>query len=113
MKTFNVTLSKKHCVPCKGGIPPLTEEQAKELKKQTPLWDLKEKASKLYREFQFKNFVRALEFVNKIGAVAEQEKHHPDIQVGWGYVRVYIQTHKINGLHENDFILASKIDKLL
>ncbi|MDX1950172.1 MAG: 4a-hydroxytetrahydrobiopterin dehydratase [Rickettsiales bacterium] len=111
--TFNVSLDTKNCVPCKGGIPPLTEAEAKNFLSQTPLWELKENATKIYREFNFKNFVKALDFVNKVGAVAEAEAHHPDIQLGWGYVKIYIQTHKINGLHENDFILASKIDKLI
>ncbi len=113
MKVFNVTLDSKSCVSCKGGIPPLTEEQAKEFQKQTPLWELKGNATKIFREFNFKNFVTALEFVNKVGELAEAEKHHPDMQVGWGYVKIYILTHKISGLHENDFILASKIDKLV
>lgn len=112
-KVFNFNLAEKECVPCKGGIPALTEVAAKEFLKQTPLWELRDNATKLFRDFQFKNFVKALEFVNKVGEISEQEKHHPDIQLGWGYARIFIQTHKINGLHENDFILASKIDRLL
>lgn len=108
-----MSLSQKDCVPCQGGISALNEAEAKEFLKNLPLWELKENATKLYREFNFKNFVKSLEFTNKVGEVAEKEKHHPDIQLGWGYVKIYIQTHKINGLHENDFILASKIDKLV
>jgi len=78
--------------------------------RQTPLWQLVDDGRKIYREFLFNNFLSALAFVNKVGEIAELEQHHPDIEFGWGYARIYIQTHKINGLHENDFILAGKID---
>jgi 4a-hydroxytetrahydrobiopterin dehydratase len=108
-------LSNKSCVACNSNIPPLNENEANELAKQTPDWKLKfddGKPEKIKRAFKFKNFRSALEFVNKVGEIAEAEKHHPDIKLGWGYVKISIQTHNINGLHENDFILAAKIDKI-
>ncbi|MEK9685115.1 MAG: 4a-hydroxytetrahydrobiopterin dehydratase [Rhodospirillaceae bacterium] len=105
-------LQSKACVPCQGGIPPLTLLEAKVFLEETPLWSLSEKGNRLRRSFNFKDFVEALEFVNKVGLLAEQEAHHPDISMGWGYVDIQIFTHKIDGLHENDFILAAKIDTL-
>lgn len=108
-----MALQEKQCVPCQGGIAPLSEAEAAELLTQTPGWELKENARKLYRRYEFKNFAQALASVNIIGEVAEKEFHHPDIEFGWGYCGVTIQTHKINGLHENDFILAAKITAAL
>jgi 4a-hydroxytetrahydrobiopterin dehydratase len=105
-------LAGKSCVACKGGIPPLTREEAERLRGQTPEWKLSTDATKIERGFKFKNFREALAFVNKVGEVAEAEGHHPDISFGWGYVTVLLQTHKIKGLHENDFIMAAKIDRL-
>ncbi|MDX1483512.1 MAG: 4a-hydroxytetrahydrobiopterin dehydratase [Alphaproteobacteria bacterium] len=105
-------LAGKVCTPCQGGIPPLTAAEAEVFHKQTPKWDLTDDATWLRRSFGFDNFVGALDFVNKVGALAEEEGHHPDIALGWGYVDISIQTHKIKGLHENDFILAAKIDAI-
>lgn len=108
-------LSQKSCVACGGGVTPLNSDQANDLAKQTPDWKITsegEAPKKISREFKFKNFRNALEFVNKAGEIAEAEKHHPDIELGWGYVNITVQTHSINGLHENDFILAAKIDKI-
>lgn len=106
-------LKDKKCIPCTGDVPPL-EQSTKEflLKKLNPDWKLVEGNLKLQREFKFKNFKKALEFTNKVGAVAEEQFHHPDLAVGWGYVRIVIQTHKINNLVESDFILAAKVDEL-
>ena len=75
--------------------------------------ELRDEGKKIYKEYKFSNFVETLEFVNKVGALAEDEGHHPDIAFGWGYADITIFSHKIEGLHENDFILASKIDLIL
>ena len=105
-------LSGKVCTPCQGGIPPLSKMEAEVLGRQTPKWELTDEVTWIRRSFGFGNFVEALDFVNKVGALAETEGHHPDISFGWGYADVSLQTHKIKGLHENDFILAAKIDAL-
>ena len=105
-------LKDKVCVPCQGGIPPLTSKEANSLLNNTPGWELKDDATKLYRSFSFDNFKTALNYINKVGIVSEEEGHHPDIEFGWGYVNITILTHKIGGLHENDFILAAKIDEI-
>lgn len=105
-------LQEKDCTPCRGGIPPINPEEARKMLREVPMWKLIDDSTKLYREFTFKDFAKALEFTNKVGELAEAEQHHPDIELGWGYVNIKIFTHKINGLHENDFILASKIDRI-
>ncbi len=102
-------LTAKTCTPCQGGIPPLTPAQAGHFLEEAPGWRLEENATWLKRDFEFPDFAAALAFVNKVGALAESEGHHPDICFGWGYATVTLQTHKINGLHENDFIMAAKI----
>jgi len=104
---------KKKCVPCEGGLSPLTPDQAQAFLKDVPGWELKENSTKIERKFKFKNFVQALEFVNKVGQVAESENHHPDITFGWGYADITLFTHAIKGLHENDFIVAAKINALI
>ena len=105
-------LAEKECVACKGGVPPL---------KGQPLADLLQKLGNgwkvinghhLEKEFTFKNFLEALAFTNKVGELAEQQGHHPDIYLTWGRVKVTIWTHKIDGLTESDFVLAAKIDRL-
>ncbi len=106
-------LSSKHCVPCRGGIPPLTAEKARELARDTPQWRLEENATRLKRRFEFEDFKKAIEFVNRVAEVAEQEGHHPDIAIHYNQVDLILWTHKIGGLHENDFILAAKVDRLL
>ena len=107
-----MNLSEKSCVPCQGGIPPLTAEAAQRLLAQTPGWSLIQEGTRLERRFTFKNFSAALDFVNRVGAIAEQESHHPDICFGWGYATVVYYTHKIGGLHENDFVMAAKLNDL-
>ena len=107
-----MSLSEKQCVPCKGGVARLSESQAKAIHKQTPDWQLTEKATRVERNFRFADFVAARTFVNQVGNLAEQQGHHPDISFGWGYAHITIYTHDIKGLHENDFILAAKIDAL-
>jgi 4a-hydroxytetrahydrobiopterin dehydratase len=107
------TLVGKSCTPCKGGIPPLTAEEAGRFQAQVPKWELRDEAQRIEHTFRFKNFREALAFVQKVGELAEAEGHHPDISFGWGYAKVALQTKKIKGLHENDFILAAKIDRLI
>ena len=104
------SLSDKHCVPCQGGMPALDETQREVLLSQLePGW-LCGAGGHLYKEYKFKNFKEAMSFANKIAAIAEQENHHPNMVIGWGMCGVEIWTHAINGLTENDFILAAKID---
>ncbi len=105
-------LTAKNCVPCNGGVPPLTADEAKHYLGETPNWALDGAVSRIERRFAFRDFVEALEFVNRVGSLAEEEGHHPDIGFGWGYCNVVLYTHKIKGLHENDFIMAAKIDRL-
>jgi len=106
------SLAQGRCIPCKGGVEPLTPARIEPLKAQLhPDWQVVE-GRHLERKFKFKDFKMALEFTNKVGALAEEQQHHPDIQLGWGRVVVTLCTHKIKGLHENDFILAAKIDQL-
>ncbi len=105
-------LSQKSCTPCRGGIPPLTLSEAEALLPQAPGWQLLDNGVRLERRFTFKTFAAALAFVNRVGDLAETEGHHPDIAFGWGYANVLFYTHKINGLHENDFIMASKANQL-
>ncbi|MDZ4244277.1 MAG: 4a-hydroxytetrahydrobiopterin dehydratase [Candidatus Doudnabacteria bacterium] len=94
-------------------MDPISLDRAQEYLKQLhPDWKIVENGKKIRREFKFKNFQSALDFVNKIGEIAESEGHHPDIQFGWGYAIITLWTHAINGLFENDFILAAKIDRL-
>lgn len=103
------SLSSRHCVPCHGGVPRLTGEELSPLLRQLDGWQVVDEHH-LSKEYKFSNFAEALEFVNRVGAVAEAEGHHPDISFGWGYARVEIYTHAIDGLSESDFILAARID---
>jgi len=103
-------LTAKACVPCQGGIPPLTEDEAGDFLSQTPGWELQDGAHHLHRRFEFDDFQASLEFVDKVGAIADDEEQHPDIEFGWRYARITIYTHKINGLHEYDYNLAAKIN---
>jgi 4a-hydroxytetrahydrobiopterin dehydratase len=105
-------LAAKTCTPCRGGIPPLTEADARGYLEDAPDWDLVDQATRIERRFRFRNFQEALGFADQVGALAEKEGHHPDVCFGWGYATVSLRTHKIKGLHENDFIMAAKIDAL-
>jgi 4a-hydroxytetrahydrobiopterin dehydratase len=105
-------LAQKSCTPCRGGVPPLTREEAENFHRQTPEWNLADDAGRLERTFRFKNFAEALRFVEQAGALAEAEFHHPDISFGWGFATVSLRTKKIKGLHENDFIMATKLDRI-
>lgn len=106
-----MSLVTKTCIPCKGGVDPLSRAAAERYLGEVPGWQLSEDGRRIYREYKFKNFVQALEFVNRVGELAEREAHHPEIQFGWGHAQVELWTHKIGGLHENDFIVAAKIDQ--
>ena len=106
-----MSLATEQCVPCKGGIPPLSRAQAESYLKEVPGWTLDTDATRIQQNFKFKDFIAALSFVNRVAALAEKENHHPDIGFGWGYCKVTLYTHKIRGLHENDFIMAAKINE--
>jgi 4a-hydroxytetrahydrobiopterin dehydratase len=105
-------LAQKTCTPCRGGIPPLTAEEAGRYRTQAPDWALLDDGTRIERTYRFKDFREAWGFVDKIGELAESEGHHPDVSFGWGYATISLQTKKIKGLHENDFIMAAKIDRL-
>jgi 4a-hydroxytetrahydrobiopterin dehydratase len=107
-----VTLVEKSCTPCRGGIPPLTQEEARAYHEQAPEWELLDQAKRIERTYRFKNFGEAFGFVERAAALAEAEGHHPDISFGWGYAAVSLRTKKIKGLHENDFIMAAKLDRI-
>jgi 4a-hydroxytetrahydrobiopterin dehydratase len=103
-----MSLDQKHCVPCRGGVPPLQGEELDRLKPEVPGWQVVE-GHHLERSFSFPDFRTALDFVNRVGEIAESEGHHPDLCLSWGKVDVKTWTHKIDGLTESDFILAAKI----
>ncbi len=104
-------LAELQCVPCRGGVPPLAGPEIEKLLGQLAGWQVVNEHH-LSKTYGFKDFRESLEFVNRIGALAEQQGHHPDICFGWGKAEVTIWTHKIDGLTESDFVLAAKIDKL-
>src|SRR6516164_6033229 len=106
------SLAQKKCTPCRGGIPPLTHDEAERFRSQTPNWELRDDGHRIERTFRFRNFQEALNFVRDVGNLAEAEAHHHDVSFGWGYATISLRTKKIKGLHENDFILASKIDRM-
>ena len=107
------TLAKKKCRPCEGGVDPLTREAAEELLKQLkPEWMLIDSGHMLATTYTFRDFVETINFVNKIAAVAEEEGHHPDLTISYSDVGVELSTHAIEGLSENDFIVAAKIDEI-
>ena len=107
-------LLNKKCVPCEGGVLPLDISEIHKYQKKVDGWDIVKNEKNIYllqKKFNFKNFLESQKFVNKVGNISEEEGHHPDISFGWGYAKIEITTHAIEGLSENDFILASKIDK--
>ena len=104
-------LSEKTCIPCRGAVPPLSAEEILPLAGEVPDWAVV-RNHHVERAFEFPDFRKALTFANAVGELAEEQGHHPDIYLAWGKVRVTIWTHKIDGLTESDFILASKIDQL-
>jgi len=105
-------LAEKTCVPCRGGVPAIKGKELSDLHKQVPDWQVVNEHH-LMRKFTFPDFRRALDFVNRVGEIAEQQGHHPDILLAWGRVEITLWTHKIDGLTESDFIIAAKIDELV
>jgi 4a-hydroxytetrahydrobiopterin dehydratase len=105
-------LVEQTCVPCRGGIPPLSLDEARHYLRQAPEWALQDDGRLLQRTFRTANFRASLDFVREVGELAEAERHHPDIAFGWGYATISLRTKKIKGLHQNDFIMAAKIDRL-
>src|SRR5262245_14632958 len=107
-------LTKEACVPCRGGVPTLSDEEIAALKPQVPEWQVAEVdgIQRIRREYRFKDFRQAMDFAVQVGELAEREQHHPDLHLAWGKVVVETWTHKIEGLHQNDFILAAKCDEL-
>ncbi len=105
-------LAQRDCIPCKGGVPPLTAAQIDPLIRQIEGWEAVD-GHHLTKTYRFKDFATALRFVDSVGAMADQQWHHPDVYLAWGVVRIDIWTHKINGLTESDFIFAAKCDALL
>lgn len=106
-------IAQKSCTPCRGGIPPLTRQEAEDHHRHTPDWQLNSEATAISRTYRFDNFKSAYAFVAKVAELAESEGHHPDLSFGWGYATISLQTKKIKGLHENDFIMGAKIDRLV
>ena len=104
-------LATKACVPCRGGVPPIKGAELAALEKQVDGWNVIQEHH-LAKTFTFPDFREALKFVNRVGDLAEQQGHHPDLLLAWGKVEITIWTHKVNGLTESDFILAAKIDQL-
>lgn len=103
-------LASKTCVPCRGGVPPLAGKELENLAKEVSQWRVVN-GHHLVREFKFPDFKQALAFVNRVGNIAEEQGHHPDIVLSWGKAEITTWTHKIDGLTESDFILAAKIDR--
>lgn len=107
------SLSEKTCVPCEGGVPALTPEQARFYLKQLRDWEVNALCTEIAKTFTFKNYYHVMAFVNAVAFIAHQEKHHPDLGVHYNKVRIIYSTHAINGLSENDFICAAKVDQLI
>jgi 4a-hydroxytetrahydrobiopterin dehydratase len=111
---MNDLLNKK-CVPCEGGVLPFDISEIHKYQKKVDGWDVNKNEKETYfleKNFNFKNFVESQSFVDNVGKISENENHHPDITFGWGYAKILITTHAIQGLSENDFILAAKIDQI-
>ena len=115
-KFFMNDLLSKKCVPCEGGILPFDISEIHKYQKKVDGWDIISDEKKIFflnKKFSFINFLESQKFINEVGRISEQEGHHPDIIFGWGYAEIKITTHAIEGLSENDFILAAKIDQLI
>ena len=109
-------LIKKKCVPCEGGVVPFDISEIHKYQKKVDGWNITKNSKNIFfleKIFNFKNFKDSQNFINKVSEISEQENHHPDINFGWGYAKINITTHAIEGLSENDFILAAKIDQIL
>ena len=109
-------LLKKKCIPCEGGVIPFDISEIHKYQKKVDGWDVSKNNKNIFcleKSFKFKNFKSSQNFVNNVGTISEEEGHHPDIVFGWGYAKINITTHAIEGLSENDFILAAKIDQII
>ena len=109
-------LLDKKCVPCEGGVAKLDISEIHKYQKKVDGWNIIKNESEIYlleKKFEFKNFLESQKFINEVGKISEIEGHHPDITFGWGYAKINISTHAIEGLSENDFILAAKIDQII
>ncbi len=106
-------LTDKKCIPCEGGVPSLTAEQAQNLLKDIDGWAISEDGKKIYRDFQFKGFYKTMAFINAMAWIVNTEGHHPDFETGYAHCLVHFTTHAIDGLTENDFICAAKVNQLL
>ena len=112
-QTAGRDLAAMECIPCKGGIPPLKGEELESFQRDLGHdWKVVDEHH-LEKEFRFRNFRDALAYVNRVGEIAEQQGHHPDIELGWGRVKLILYTHKIDGLHESDFVFAAKAEQAL
>jgi len=108
-------LLKKNCIPCEGGVLPFNISEIHKYQKKVDGWEVIKNKKNIFflnKKFLFKNFLKSQNFINKVGEISENEGHHPDISFGWGYAEIKITTHAIEGLSENDFILAAKIDQV-
>tara|TARA_B100000035_G_C20931038_1_gene523042 strand:+ start:650 stop:994 length:345 start_codon:yes stop_codon:yes gene_type:complete len=108
-------LSKKKCIPCEGGVIPFDISEIQKYQKKVDGWSIIKNSKDIYfleKSFKFEDFKKSQDFVNRVGEISEIEGHHPEIYFGWGYAKINITTHAIEGLSENDFILASKIDEI-
>ncbi len=113
MVELGTTLAGRSCTPCRGGVPPLTAGEVESLLPEATGWAAIDEHRKLEGAFRFKNFRKTLDFVTAVGELAESEFHHPLwIHFGWGFATIVLQTKKIKGLHENDLIMAAKINKM-
>ena len=113
---MNKDLSKKKCLPCEGGVTSFDTSKIHKYLKKVDGWDVSKDQKEIFflkKEFLFKNFLSSQSFINEVSRISEEEGHHPDITFGWGYAVIKITTHAIEGLSENDFILAAKIDQLI
>jgi 4a-hydroxytetrahydrobiopterin dehydratase len=109
-------LTKKNCVPCEGGVIPFDISEIHKYQKKVDGWNIIQNEKKIFflkKKFSFINFLESQKFINDVSKIAEEENHHPDITFGWGYAEIKITTHAIEGLSENDFILAAKIDQIV
>lgn len=106
-------LTEKHCVPCEGETDAMNREQAEKLTRQVEGWKLTDNGQEIYRDFQFKGFYKTIAFVNALAWIANRENHHPDLEVGYNHCLVRFTTHAIDGLSENDFICAAKVNALI
>lgn len=106
-------LTQQRCIPCEGGVPPLTDERTQTLLQELDEWELSDDKKIIFKEFAFKDYYKTMAFVNAIAWSAHQDNHHPDLTVSYGICRVSYTTHAIHGLSENDFICAAKVDALM